>query len=71
MLPLFFFFFLASFLEGMGLGKATRAHNVRKVASLMCFLRSNSIEELRRAGQCSSSLSMVNRYLLAFRKDPV
>ena len=40
-----------------------KAHQVRKYASSLAFFRSFDVDQVRRAGQWSSSYSFVNRYL--------
>ena len=40
-----------------------KAHQIRKYASSLAFFRSFDVEQVRRAGQWSSSASFVQRYL--------
>ena len=48
---------------------SAKAHDVRKFASSLAFFRCFDVEEVRLAGQWSSSTSFVTRYLLHHLRD--
>lgn len=54
---------LCDTVEAADPGKCPRGHDVRRCASTLHFLRSHSLEATRKAGQWSSVLTFVRRYL--------